>query len=75
MLLALTVADIQGAITTIVSLVGGAIAAVGLIDAASGYSNQSSGKMQEGIVKAVGGVGIVLVGTMLVPKIFEGITF
>lgn len=64
---------IQEAIQTLVYIVGGAIALVGIIDALSGYSNQSSGKMSEGIIKAVGGAGIVAIGVTLVPQIFSGL--
>ena len=64
---------IQEAVQTLIYIVGGAIALVGIVDALSGYSNQSSGKMSEGIIKAVGGAGIVLIGAALVPQIFPNI--
>ncbi|MCI9465472.1 MAG: conjugative transfer protein [Lachnospiraceae bacterium] len=64
---------IQDAIQTLIYIVGGAIAVVGVVDALSGYSNQSSGKMSEGIIKAIGGAGIVAIGMTLVPQIFAGI--
>lgn len=66
-------ADIQAAVKTLVNIVGGAIAMIGIIDALSGYSNQSSGKMSEGIIKAVGGAGIILIGSTLIPQIFSGL--
>ena len=65
--------NIQDAIQTIVYIIGGAVALMGVIDALSGYSNQSSGKMSEGIIKAMGGAGIVVIGATLVPQIFAGI--
>lgn len=64
---------IQEAVQTLIYIVGGAIALVGIVDALSGYSNQSSGKMSEGIIKAVGGAGIVVIGAALVPQIFANI--
>ncbi len=64
---------IQDAIQTLIYIVGGAIAVVGVVDALSGYSNQSSGKISEGIIKAIGGAGIVAIGMTLVPQIFAGI--
>lgn len=64
---------IQKSIETLVYIIGGAIAMVGVIDALSGYSNQSSGKMSEGIIKAVGGVGIIVIGATLVPSLFNGL--
>lgn len=72
-LLSVTTADIQEAIQTVVYIIGGAVALMGIIDALSGYSNQSSGKMSEGIIKAMGGVGIVAIGATLIPQIFSGI--
>lgn len=66
--------EIQTAVTTLVNIVGGAIAVIGVIDALSGYSNQSSGKMSEGVIKAIGGAGIILIGTTLIPQIFSGLT-
>lgn len=72
-LLSVTTADIQEAIQTLVYIIGGAVALMGIIDALSGYSNQSSGKMSEGIIKAMGGVGIVAIGATLIPQIFSGI--
>ena len=62
---------IQEVVKLIVYAIGGVIALIGGIDALSGYSNQSSGKMSEGIVKAVGGAGIILLGNRLIPAIFE----
>ena len=46
--------DISKALTTLVSILGGAFALIGGIDAFSGYSNQSSGKQSEGIIKFIG---------------------
>ncbi|MCM1388117.1 MAG: Maff2 family protein [Bacillus sp. (in: Bacteria)] len=65
--------DIMAAVQTLVYIIGGAVALLGVIDALSGYSNQSSGKMSEGIIKAVGGAGIVAIGASLIPKIFAGL--
>lgn len=62
---------VQSAVQMIVYAIGGVIALIGGVDALSGYSNQSSGKMSEGIVKAVGGAGIILLGFKLIPAIFE----
>lgn len=64
---------IEEAIQTLIYIVGGAIALVGIVDALSGYSNQSSGKMSEGIIKAVGGAGIIAIGATLIPQIFSGL--
>lgn len=64
---------IQESVQALIYIVGGAIAMVGVMDALSGYSNQSSGKMSEGVIKAVGGAGIILIGLKLVPAIFNGI--
>lgn len=57
----------------VVYAIGGAIALSGIIDAASGYSNQSSGKMSEGVIKAVGGAVIVIIGLNFVPQIFDSL--
>lgn len=65
--------DIQKALTTLVCILGGGVALMGIIDAFSGYSNQSSGKQSEGIIKAIGGAGIILIGTQLIKVIFEGL--
>lgn len=73
MLLSITTADIQEAVQMLIYIIGGAVAMIGVVDALSGYSNQSSGKMSEGIIKAVGGAGIVAVGATLIPKMFAGL--
>ena len=65
--------NISKALTTLVSILGGGVGLMGLIDAFSGYSNQSSGKQSEGIIKAIGGAGIIVVSNMLIPAIFEGL--
>lgn len=72
-LAAISYQDIQEIIQMLVSIIGGAVALMGAIDAFSGYSNQSSGKQSEGIIKAIGGAGIILVGLKLVPLLFEGL--
>ncbi len=72
-LAAISYQDIEDIIQTLVSIIGGAVALMGVIDAFSGYSNQSSGKQSEGIIKAIGGAGIILVGLKLVPLLFEGL--
>lgn len=61
---------IQTAVQSLIYIIGGAIALMGIVDALSGYSNQSSGKMSEGIIKAIGGAGIIGIGAVLVPQIF-----
>ena len=73
MLLSITAADIQEAVQMLIYIIGGAVALIGIVDALSGYSNQSSGKMSEGIIKAVGGAGIVVIGASLIPKMFAGL--
>lgn len=65
--------DIKTALITLVSILGGGVALMGLIDAFSGYSNQSSGKQSEGIIKAIGGAGIILVGNVIINAIFTGL--
>lgn len=65
--------DISKALTTLVSILGGGVALMGLIDAFSGYSNQSSGKQSEGVIKAIGGAGIILVGNVIIKAIFTGL--
>lgn len=75
MLLAVSASDIENMVKVIVNIIGGAVLLIGAIDALSGYSNQSSGKLSEGIIKAIGGAGIMIIGSTLVSKIFEGITF
>lgn len=65
--------DIMISIQSLVYIIGGAVALMGIIDALSGYSNQSSGKMSEGVIKAVGGAGIIVIGSTLIPKIFSGL--
>lgn len=67
------VVTIENTVKFIVYIVGGAIALIGVIDALSGYSNQASGKMSEGIIKAVGGAGIIIVCSKLASAIFESI--
>ena len=73
MLLSISTADIQDAVQMLIYIIGGAVALIGIVDALSGYSNQSSGKMSEGIIKAVGGAGIVAIGMTLIPKMFAGL--
>lgn len=65
---------VQNVVQVLVYIIGGVFALIGSIEALSGYSNQSSGKMSEGIVKAVGGAGVIIIGYGLVPAIFEGIS-
>ena len=69
----ITAADIENVLKVVVSLVGGGVALYGVIEALSGYSQQASGKMSDGIMKIVGGVGIIIIGAMLIPKMFQGI--
>lgn len=72
-LAAISYEDIQTALKTVVYILGGGVALMGVIDASSGYSNQSSGKQSEGIIKAIGGAGIILVGSQLLNAIFAGL--
>lgn len=72
-LAAVSYEDIQTALKTVVYILGGGVALMGVIDAFSGYSNQSSGKQSEGIIKAIGGAGIILVGSQLLNAIFAGL--
>ncbi len=72
-LAAISYEDIQTALKTVVYILGGGVALMGVIDAFSGYSNQSSGKQSEGIIKAIGGAGIILVGSQLLNAIFAGL--
>lgn len=72
-LAAVSYEDIQTALKTLVYILGGGVALMGIIDAFSGYSNQSSGKQSEGIIKAIGGAGIILVGSQLLNAIFAGL--
>lgn len=73
MLLSISAADVQEAVQMLVYILGGAFALIGTIDAFTGYSNQSSGKQSEGIIKAIGGAGIIAIGAMLIPKMFAGL--
>lgn len=72
-LAAVSYENIQKALRTVVYILGGGVALMGVIDAFSGYSNQSSGKQSEGIIKAIGGAGIIIVGSQLLNAIFEGL--
>lgn len=69
----LTVADIQKVVQVIINIVGGVVTLMGAVEAFSGYSHSSSGKQSEGITKVVGGVGIIMVGNFLIPKMFVGL--
>ena len=69
----ITTADIENAIQVVVSLAGGGIALYGVIETLSGYSQQASGKMSDGVMKIIGGAGIILIGTKLESKMFQGI--
>ncbi|MGN0308589.1 MAG: Maff2 family mobile element protein [Lachnospiraceae bacterium] len=55
----------------IVTLFGGGIAISGIIKLSEGKSQQNSGAQDEGMSKIVGGGGIILVGTLLVPQIMN----
>lgn len=65
--------DVQKGVTTLVSIIGGGVALMGAIDGFSGYSNQSSGKQSEGVIKFIGGAGIILVGNVIIKAMFTGL--
>ena len=73
MLLSISAADVQEAVKMLVYILGGAFALIGSIEALTGYSNQSSGKQSEGIIKAIGGAAIIIIGSSLVDKMFAGL--
>ena len=52
-----------------VSAFGAGFVIVGLIDLGEGNSQQNAAKKNEGISKIIGGIMVMLAGTILVPQI------
>lgn len=61
----------QGSLTTVVTLIGGALGAWGVVNLLEGYGNDNPGAKSQGIKQAVAGVGLIIVGAALIPSIFS----
>lgn len=61
----------QSALETVVTLIGGALGAWGVVNLLEGYGNDNPGAKSQGIKQAVAGVGLVLVGATIIPAIFS----
>lgn len=64
-------ASAQSALTTVVTLIGGALGVWGVVNLLEGYGNDNPGAKSQGIKQAVAGVGLIIVGASLVPAIFS----
>lgn len=61
----------QDALKTVVTLIGGALGAWGVVNLLEGYGNDNPGAKSQGIKQAAAGVGLVIVGAALIPAIFS----
>lgn len=61
----------QDALTTVVTLIGGALGAWGVVNLLEGYGSDNPGAKSQGIKQAVAGVGLIIVGAALIPAIFS----
>lgn len=61
----------QDALKTVVTLIGGAVGAWGVINLLEGYGGDNPGAKSQGIKQAVAGVGLIIVGATIIPAIFS----
>lgn len=64
-------ATASDALVTVVTLIGGALGAWGVVNLLEGYGNDNPGAKSQGIKQAVAGVGLIIVGATIIPAIFN----
>ena len=69
------IAAAQSVIKGLLSAVGAVFALWGGIDVGTGFSQHNAAKQEAGIPKIVGGVAVIAMVELLVPKIFEFLKF
>ncbi len=65
----------QQVLIGLLSAVGAGFALWGAIDVATGFSQHNAAKQEAGIPKVIGGVAVIAIANLLIPKIFEFLTF
>lgn len=57
-------------LVTVVTLIGGALGAWGVINLLEGYGNDNPGAKSQGVKQTAAGVGLIIVGATIIPAIF-----
>ncbi|MBQ3702518.1 MAG: Maff2 family protein [Oscillospiraceae bacterium] len=56
-------------LVTIVTLIGGGLAAWGVVNLLEGYGNDNPGAKSQGIKQLMAGVGIAIIALLLIPQL------
>lgn len=65
------VSEAEGAFTTVIVLIGAALAFVGVVNYLEGHSQENDAAKSKGMKMLMGGLGVAILGFVAVPALFD----
>lgn len=65
------VGEAEGAFTTVIVLIGAALAFVGIVNYLEGHSQENDAAKSKGMKMLMGGLGVAILGFVAVPALFD----